>query len=153
MEREKKTTKQLSFLEKTRRRAHAPSVGSKFQRGRLCPFFPTLSVASSSLLDHMGLWPRFYAVNLTCPSCNLVIGIQFLSFFLFSFFFIKKPKRCNLHCLHFNCLEMPSCFGSVKPQRRRLSQLFHWEPVRFSPKRTVIPISDISFWKQGYWFG
>jgi len=48
---------------------------------------------------------------------------------------------------------MPSCFGSVKPQRRRLSQLLHCEPVQFSPKRTVIFISDILFWKQGYWFG
>lgn len=31
--------------------------------------------------------------------------------------------------------------------------LLHSELVQFSPKGTVIPISDILFWKQGYWFG
>lgn len=115
----KKTANQLSFLEERRRRAHDTSVGSKFQRGRLCPFFPTLPVASSFLLDSHGTWAQVLCCESGLPSCNLVIWIQFLSFsplFLFS-------MQSNLHCFLFNCLEMPNCFGSASPQRRHLSQV------------------------------
>lgn len=84
-------------------------------------------------------------LNLTCLNCNLVISIQFFLFF--------PPIQSNLHCLHSDCLAFPSCFGSVEPRRRRLSQALHWNQAQFSPKRTVTPISDFLFWKQGYWFG
>lgn len=148
MARETKISKWFSFVQETKRRAYATSVGPKFHMGRWCPFFPTLSVASPSLLDSHGT-----EANILCCVCDQP-QLQFSYLHLiFSFFSFSSFYHVIFICLHFNCLEVPSCFGSVKPQRRHLSQSLHCELVQFSPRTTVIPISDMLIWKQGYWFG
>lgn len=65
-------------------------------------------------------------MNLTCPNCN--------------FFFFFFPMQSNLHCLHFNCLAMPSCFGSVEPWRRHLSLR-----TKFSSHQKELLLPSVTF--------
>lgn len=60
------------------------SMKSECLRGRLCPLCFILSVLNPSLFRLTWKWRTGLSLNLTWPSCNLLICISFLSLYRFS---------------------------------------------------------------------